>query len=59
MSEGERRVRMHRMRAQLRGRTIFDWLVAILSRTEAIIAGRTIRHPPRTHAKSPLESGAA
>jgi trehalose 6-phosphate synthase len=59
MGEGERRVRMHRMRAQLRGRTIFDWLVAILSRTEAIIAGRTIRHPPRAHSKSPLESGAA
>jgi trehalose-6-phosphate synthase len=59
MGEGERRVRMHRMRAQLRGRTIFDWLVAILSRTEAIIAGRTIRHPPRAHTKSPQESGAA
>ncbi|HEU4641089.1 MAG TPA: trehalose-6-phosphate synthase [Gemmatimonadaceae bacterium] len=40
MSEGERRVRMHRMRAQLRERTIFDWLAAILSRTETIIAER-------------------
>ncbi|HXY30837.1 MAG TPA: trehalose-6-phosphate synthase [Gemmatimonadaceae bacterium] len=37
MSEGERRVRMHRMRTQLRGRTIFDWLAAILSRTEEVV----------------------
>jgi alpha,alpha-trehalose-phosphate synthase [UDP-forming] len=59
MSEGERKVRMHRMRAQLRSRTIFDWLVAILSRTEAIVAGRTIRAPANVHAKSALESGAA
>jgi trehalose 6-phosphate synthase len=40
MSEGERRVRMHRMRRQLRERTIFDWLESILSRTEALIADR-------------------
>lgn len=40
MSEGERRVRMHRMRKQLRERTIFDWLAAILSRTEEIIGAR-------------------
>jgi trehalose-6-phosphate synthase len=40
MSEGERRVRMHRMRKQLRERTIFDWLAAILSRTEEIIGSR-------------------
>lgn len=40
MSDGERRVRMHRMRAQLRTRTIFDWLTAILRRTEEIIAVR-------------------
>lgn len=40
MSEGERKVRMHRMRAQLRTRTIFDWLAAILMRTEEIIAER-------------------
>jgi trehalose 6-phosphate synthase len=38
MSEGERRVRMHRMRTQLRARTIFDWLASILERTESIIA---------------------
>ena len=38
MSEGERRVRMHRMRTHLRARTIFDWLVNILERTESIIA---------------------
>ena len=59
MSEGERKVRMHRMRAQLRGRTIFDWLVAILSRTEAIIASRAVRPPTRVSSKSPQESGAA
>jgi len=63
MGEGDRRVRMHRMRAQLRGRTIFDWLVAILSRTEAIIAGRSVHRAPRQHTKSgvesTLESGAA
>jgi trehalose-6-phosphate synthase len=41
MGDGERRVRMHRMRTQLRSRTIFDWLAAILSRTEAIIAERS------------------
>ncbi|HEX6535993.1 MAG TPA: trehalose-6-phosphate synthase [Gemmatimonadaceae bacterium] len=40
MSDGERRVRMHRMRTQLRERTIFDWLAAILERTETIIADR-------------------
>ncbi len=40
MGEGERRVRMHRMRAQLRERTIFDWLEAILSRTDRLIAAR-------------------
>ena len=41
MSEGERRVRMHRMRAHLRDRTIFHWLEAIVSRTEQLIASRT------------------
>jgi len=41
MSDAERKVRMHRMRAQLRGRTIFDWLAAILERSEDIIAERT------------------
>jgi len=41
MGDGERRVRMHRMRTQLRSRTIFDWLAAVLSRTEAIIAERS------------------
>lgn len=46
MSEGERRIRMHRMRTQLRSRTIFDWLAAILSRTEAIIGGRTRESAP-------------
>jgi trehalose-6-phosphate synthase len=40
MSEGERRVRMHRMRRQLRERTIFDWLESILSRTVSLIADR-------------------
>ncbi|HET7585621.1 MAG TPA: trehalose-6-phosphate synthase [Gemmatimonadaceae bacterium] len=40
MGEAERRVRMHRMRAQLRARTIFDWLEAILSRVGALIAAR-------------------
>jgi hypothetical protein len=37
---------MHRMRTQLRSRTIFDWLAAILSRTEAIIGGRTRESAP-------------
>ncbi len=48
MSEGERRIRMHRMRAHLRGRTIFDWLESILSRTESLIAARdgTVTEPP-------------
>jgi alpha,alpha-trehalose-phosphate synthase [UDP-forming] len=45
MGEGERRIRMHRMRVQLRDRTIFDWLDAILHRAEAIIARRTERSP--------------
>ncbi|MDQ6829753.1 MAG: trehalose-6-phosphate synthase [Gemmatimonadota bacterium] len=40
MSEVERHTRMHRMRAHVRGHTIFDWLEAILSRTEALIAAR-------------------
>lgn len=40
MSEGERRMRMHRMRVHLKERTIFDWLEAILSRAEGIIASR-------------------
>jgi trehalose 6-phosphate synthase len=40
MSEGERRVRMHRMRAHLRSRTIFDWLTSILSRAQQIVAAR-------------------
>ena len=39
MSEGERRIRMHRMRAQLRSRTIFDWLAAILSRARELALG--------------------
>lgn len=43
MGEGERRIRMHRMRRQLRERTIFDWLGAILSRAEGIIARRATR----------------
>ncbi|HEY9450607.1 MAG TPA: trehalose-6-phosphate synthase [Gemmatimonadaceae bacterium] len=59
MGEGDRKVRMHRMRAQLRNRTIFDWLVAILSRTEAIIAGRSIRPPLNGPPKSAQQSGAA
>ncbi len=41
MSEGERRIRMHRMRTQLRSWTIFDWLASILSRTRDIIGART------------------
>lgn len=41
MSDGERKVRMHRMRRQLHERTIYDWLTAILTRTESIIAHRT------------------
>jgi trehalose 6-phosphate synthase len=41
MSDGERKVRMHRMRKQLHERTIYDWLAAILARTESIIARRT------------------
>jgi trehalose 6-phosphate synthase len=41
MSDGERKVRMHRMRKQLHERTIYDWLAAILTRTESIIAQRT------------------
>jgi trehalose 6-phosphate synthase len=45
MSEGERKIRMHRMRTQLRQRTIFDWLEAILSRTENAIATRSARSP--------------
>ena len=40
MSEGERRVRMHRMRRQLHERTIFDWLSAVLTRAQDIIAER-------------------
>ena len=40
MSDAERRLRMHRMRAQLRSATIFDWLEAILTRTEQIIAAQ-------------------
>jgi trehalose-6-phosphate synthase len=40
MSEGERRVRMHRMRHQLHDRTIFDWLSAVLTRAQDIIAER-------------------
>ncbi|MGI9076435.1 MAG: alpha,alpha-trehalose-phosphate synthase (UDP-forming) [Gemmatimonadaceae bacterium] len=40
MSEGERRVRMRRMRTQLRSLTIFDWLESILSRTRDIINAR-------------------
>jgi trehalose 6-phosphate synthase len=40
MSEAERRVRMHRMRRQLRARTIFDWLAAILARAQEIVAAR-------------------
>jgi alpha,alpha-trehalose-phosphate synthase [UDP-forming] len=40
MSEAERRVRMHRMRTQLRTRTIFDWLEALLSRTRDIAEAR-------------------
>ena len=40
MSEGERRVRMHRMRRQLHDRTIFDWLSAVLTRAQDIIAER-------------------
>jgi alpha,alpha-trehalose-phosphate synthase [UDP-forming] len=40
MSEGERKIRMHRMRKQLRERTIFDWLAAILTRTEELIGAR-------------------
>ena len=40
MSDGERRMRMHRMRRQLRSRTIFDWLADILSRCDASIAER-------------------
>jgi trehalose 6-phosphate synthase len=50
MSEGERRIRMHRMRAQLHERTIFDWLAAILSRTEAIIAERAHERTQETGA---------
>jgi trehalose-6-phosphate synthase len=46
MSDGERRIRMHRMRTQLRSRTIFDWLAAILSRTEAIMAARPQESAP-------------
>jgi trehalose 6-phosphate synthase len=40
MSEAERRVRMHRMRSQLRSRTIFDWLDAVLSRAREIAEER-------------------
>jgi trehalose 6-phosphate synthase len=40
MSEAERRVRMHRMRTQLRNRTIFDWLEDILSRAREIAEQR-------------------
>ncbi|HEU4563557.1 MAG TPA: trehalose-6-phosphate synthase, partial [Gemmatimonadaceae bacterium] len=38
MSEAERRIRMHRMRTQLRSRTIFDWLASILSRARELTA---------------------
>jgi hypothetical protein len=41
MSDAERKVRMHRMRTQLRCRTFFYWLAAILERSEDIIAERT------------------
>jgi trehalose 6-phosphate synthase len=41
MSEAERRVRMHRMRSQLRTRTIFDWLGALLSRTRDLAEARS------------------
>ena len=40
MSEAERRVRMHRMRSQLRTRSIFDWLEAVLSRAREIAEER-------------------
>lgn len=40
MSEAERRVRMHRMRTQLRNRTIFDWLESVLSRAREIAEER-------------------
>jgi trehalose 6-phosphate synthase/phosphatase len=40
MSEAERRVRMHRMRTQIRGRTIFDWLAGIMSRAQEIAEER-------------------
>ena len=40
MSEDERHARMCRMRTQLRGWTIFDWLASILSRTCDIIGAR-------------------
>ncbi|MBC7789753.1 MAG: trehalose-6-phosphate synthase [Anaerolineae bacterium] len=41
MSQDERRLRMQRMRMQLRSWTIFDWLASILSRTCDIIGART------------------
>ncbi|MEJ7811009.1 MAG: trehalose-6-phosphate synthase [Gemmatimonadaceae bacterium] len=40
MSQGERRMRMRRMRTQLRNLTIFDWLASILARTHEIIGER-------------------
>ncbi|HEX5438487.1 MAG TPA: trehalose-6-phosphate synthase [Gemmatimonadaceae bacterium] len=48
MSDGERRVRMHRMRRQLRERSIFDWLESILTRTEALVAAHRHGHAGST-----------
>ncbi|MEP6689814.1 MAG: trehalose-6-phosphate synthase [Gemmatimonadaceae bacterium] len=48
MSDAERRLRMRRMRSQLRARTIFDWLESILSRTQAIILSRAAALEPAT-----------
>jgi trehalose-6-phosphate synthase len=42
MPEPERRERMRRMRAQLRGSTIFDWLDAILTRATHLVRSREI-----------------
>ena len=53
----ERRERMRRMRSQLRGATIFDWLASILARCEQILevraaAGERTRRP-RTRSDRP------
>ena len=57
MSEAERRIRIHRMRSHLRERTIFDWLEAILSRADELIAERERRERASASAGSGATNG--